>query len=433
MINNDSILLVPQSWSDKLVQWHKYYKTCLEVTLQITEDCCMACTYCYQHNKSKEKMSFDIAKQCIDQILTIPPENHSGLIINLIGGEPLLESLLIEQICEYTISKMIEMHHPWLPYFKCAICSNGLLYFSNETQSLLSKYNFWVPLTFSIDGNQELHDLCRVDYQGQGTYNRVMNAVDHYRKNYGMLYDTKMTLSPDNIQYLYKAVINLIENKYIFIYVNCIFEQGWTNDHAIILYNQLKEIADYLIENNLYNKIFVRFFSESNYIPMLPENNKNWCGGVYSNEYSNFAVDYQGLKYPCIRYMNSSLNGKQPALDIGNIFNNHMTEQQNINISLLSNITRRSQSTDECFNCPIATGCSWCSGYNYEEFGTPNKRATYICCMHKAASLANYYFLNTLYNKLNLNKYYPMYLPKEEAIKIIGEEEYNNLIEIKKG
>ena len=38
------------------------------VTLQVTEDCCMACTYCYQHNKSKNKMNFETAKKFIDDL-----------------------------------------------------------------------------------------------------------------------------------------------------------------------------------------------------------------------------------------------------------------------------------------------------------------------------------------------------------------------------
>ena len=59
-------------------------------------------------------------------------------------------------------------------------------------------------------------------------------------------------------------------------------------------------------------------------------------------------------------------------------------------------ITRRSQSTDECFNCPIAGGCAWCSAYNYQITGTPDKRVTYICVMHKARVLANEYYWHLL-------------------------------------
>ena len=103
--------------------------------------------------------------------------------------------------------------------------------------------------------------------------------------------------------------------------------------------------------------------------------------------------------------MNSSLNNKQLPIYYGQVGKGLVTDiiEKN-NFELISNITRRSQSTDECFYCPIAKGCAWCSAYNYEEFGTPNKRATYICIMHKARALANVYYWNKLYKKLNINK-----------------------------
>ena len=143
------------------------------------------------------------------------------------------------------------------------------------------------------------------------------------------------------------------------------------------------------------------------------------------------AINYKGNMYPCIRYMDSSLNNKQKALNIGNIYTGYLiTEEEKENYNLISNITRRSQSTDECYYCPIGEGCSWCSAYNYEEFGTPNKRATYICCMHKARSLANVYYWNTLYKYLNIDKKFTMHLPKEEALKIIDEQEYNYLLNL---
>ena len=71
-----------------------------------------------------------------------------------------------------------------------------------------------------------------------------------------------------------------------------------------------------------------------------------------------------------------------------------------------------------------------CSAYNYQKFGTANKRATYICDMHKSASLANVYFWNKLYKQLNINKKFKMNCPKEWAIPIIGEDEYNYLFNL---
>lgn len=415
------------------IYYDLYNKYSITITFQVTENCNMACSYCYQTNKSQNKMNFDIAKDTIDKILISNLEDkYQAIIFEFIGGEPLIEVELIEQICDYTITKMLNLQHPWLPYIRFSICTNGLNYFSNPVQKFLKKFSYFTSLNFSLDGNEFLHDSCRKDLQGNKTYSKVISAIQHYRNNYEQLIHTKMTLSPENITYLYEAILNLIQNDFLKISVNCIFEKGWTNAHAKILYSELKKIGDYLLINNLYDKIYIRFFDEQHYQPLSYDDGSNWCGGVITkNNYLNFAVDYKGDMYPCIRYMNSSLNNRQEALNIGNIYNGYgKTQKEKEHIILLSNITRHTQSTKECIDCPIAAGCAWCSGYNYEEFGTPDKRATYICCMHKAASLANVYFINKLYKKLNMNDIFKMYLPEEEALKIIDKDEYNYLLKL---
>ena len=422
----------PETWNEELTNLYK--KPVISITFQVTEDCCMACTYCYQHHKTPNKMTWETAKTVIDKILLLPEDKYASLILEFIGGEPLLEIDLISRITQYTLNKLIERNSKWLVGFRVSICSNGQLYFSQKVQSFIKKFNKFLSFSVSIDGDKEQHDECRIDINGNGTYNKAINAVKHYRENYGKLTETKMTSSPDSIEGLSKAIISLINNEFSCIYSNCIFEKGWDYSHATILYNELKKLADYLIDNNLYDKIYIRYFDEELYQPMDKDNNKNWCGGVLTKDTINFSIDYKGDIYSCIRYMESSLNSKQKPLIIGDIFNGYnKTIEQKENIKLLSNITRRSQSTDKCFNCPIAEGCAWCSGYNYEEFGTPNKRATYICPMHQATSLANVSLLNKLYKQLNIDKQFKMYIPKDWALNIINEEEYNTLLELSQG
>jgi hypothetical protein len=82
-----------------------------------------------------------------------------------------------------------------------------------------------------------------------------------------------MTLSPNNVHYTYKALVNLINEGYSQVPFNCIYEQGWDYSHAKILYNELKKIADYLLENNLYNKVNIKMFNESWYSPMNENDN----------------------------------------------------------------------------------------------------------------------------------------------------------------
>ena len=50
--------------------------------------------------------------------------------------------------------------------------------------------------------------------------------------------------------------------------------------------------------------------------------------------------------------------------------------------------------------------------------------------MHKATALANVYYWNSLYKKLNIDKIKTNYLPDEESLKIIPQEELNKLKEL---
>lgn len=405
-----------------------------DVTFQVTEDCCLKCSYCYQHHKTKNKLSFETAKQFIDDLLNdkykyLNSVNTKGIILDFIGGEPLLEINLIKKIVEYTFNQMIIMNHPWLYYSVVNISSNGVLYETDDVQDYFLHYGFLTHLSISIDGNKELHDSCRIDHQGNGSYDKAISAVKKYRQQFHREAPTKMTLAPDNIQYLSKAIFNLIQENYKEVHLNCAYEPGWTIEHAKIMYQELKIVADYIIDNNLYNKIFISLFNEDKFQPMLESNTANWCGGTADG--SNLALNYTGQLFPCIRYMESSLNGKQPPLSIGEVGKGLcVTELEKQNYKKISNITRQSQSSEECLNCLIAEGCGWCSAYNYEETGSVNHRVTYICIMHQANALANVYYWNKLYKKLNIDKIFNLYLNKTKSLQILNYNEYQELINL---
>lgn len=411
-------------------------KTLKTVTFQVTDDCCMACTYCYQHSRTKNSMTFDTAKKFLDKLLAdeidlITTENTLGLLVEFIGGEPFLQAKLIDQICSYLFSQMIKKNHPWLFYTNFTICSNGLLYNTPDVQKVLKKFYPRLFLTISLDGDKNLHDTCRVDLSGKGTYDRVMSAVQQHKKIFGYIPDTKMTFCPENITHVYTALKNLYLTGYEFIYANCSFEEGWDVSHAQIFYKELKKLSDFIIDNNYYSETYCSLFRENEFQPLSPEDNKNWCGGVAG---FSMTINYKGDIYPCLRYIESSLGKNAEPIIIGNVDRGYLKSDSDIaNNEKVNNITRRSQSTDKCFYCPIAGGCSWCSAYNYEKTGSANKRVTYICQMHQARSLANVYYWNTLYKKLNINKIFSMNIPKEWALQIISEQEYNNLLKLTEG
>ncbi|MGN0734109.1 MAG: radical SAM peptide maturase, CXXX-repeat target family [Emergencia sp.] len=390
------------------------------VTFQVTDECNLACTYCYQINKGTRRMSLDTAKKMIDELLEgndyVNTKISPFIILEFIGGEPLLEITLIDQIVDYFKERTFQLMHPWADKYIISMCSNGTLYFNPKVQEFLAKHRNHLSFSITIDGDKELHDSCRVFKDGRGSYDIAMAAADDWRSR-GFYLGSKVTIAPGNINHVYSAIVHMIEHGYKEIFANCVYEKGWTIKHAQELYNQLKRLADYLIENDLTEKIYISILDPNNYTPMMEDDNNNWCGGTGFM----LSCDPDGYYYPCIRYMESSLGDDQKPLRLGHV-DTGICEKETI--KCLSCITRRSQSTDECFYCPIAKGCAWCSAYNYQVFGTVNKRATYICEMHKARSLANVYYWNKAGYHLE------MHCPEKWAVPIIGQEEYNYLKEL---
>ena len=69
------------------------------ITFCVTNACQLRCSYCYEHNKGGDRMSFETAKKFVDLLLR--EEKGMGLyankeltpavVLDFIGGEPLLE------------------------------------------------------------------------------------------------------------------------------------------------------------------------------------------------------------------------------------------------------------------------------------------------------------------------------------------------------
>lgn len=407
------------------------------ITFQVTEDCCMKCSYCYQHNKKPNVMTFEVAKQFIDDLLSgsdklsnYIPKDTVGIVLEFIGGEPFLEIDLISRITDYYFDKCIRLHHPWAIKTRVSISTNGLLYFDPRVQRYLQKHQHHLSLNITVDGNKQLHDSCRVDLEGKGTYDRVIAAVDDYTRKYGKgSLPTKMTIAPGNVRNLYEAVVAMIEYGYPMVNFNPVYEDVWTTEDARVFYQQLKKLADYLINNNKLDPLVCPYLSPMYCHPMMPDDDHNWCGGTGAM----LAIDWQGNLYPCIRYMPNALGDSREPYIIGTVKDGiRSTKEQCDRLDCLDCITRKSQSTDECFNCPIASGCGWCSGYCYELYGTPNKRTTFICDLHKARALALTYMWNKYYKKIKSKDIFKMNIPDNWALQIVDSDELSMLKQLVK-
>jgi uncharacterized protein len=404
------------------------------ITFVLTEECNLRCTYCYMHGKNPKKMTKEIGKQAVDFILDdgllngyIDPE-APGVILDFIGGEPLLNIEVLDYIVEYFKYRTLQLNHRWATNYNIGMSTNGTLYKTKAVQDF-NRRNLgrFVP-GMTIDGNKALHDACRIYPNGKGSYDDVVENLQLLLRNGGPR-TTKVTLAPQNLKYMREATLHLFSLGLDTVSCNVQFEDVWNDELAAEFYVELKKLADDIIDNDLYKTKYTSLFSEMIGEPMDPADDQNWCGGSGAM----LAIDPDGLVYPCLRYMSYCFSNKdREPFVIGNIWTGVVDKNTYKPLQDLKAITRSSQSTKECFYCPIAKGCSWCSAYNYDVFGTANKRATFHCCMQKARVLANVYFWNKLYRKLGLSKRFKLHVPEEWALVYISKEEYEFLKELSK-
>ena len=385
---------------------------------------------CYQANKTKERMSFETGKKFIDNLLAdkydyINRYNSPAIILEFIGGEPLLEVVLIRKLYEYFLDQCYELNHPWFSLHRLSICSNGLQYFDPEVQSFFKEYSANISFNISIDGNKELHDSCRIQPNGEGSYDIDIKALNHYATHYIPDRNSKMTLAPSNIQYLFESVKSFISQGMKVINLNCVFEEGWKPKHALIEYEQLKLLSNHILENDLEN-IYLSIFNERQESVGNPLNDSNSCGG----NGKMLSLRPNGQFYPCIRFMPTSVGNDVEDLCIGHIDKGLDSRNSKSKVlEKLDEITRRTQLTDICFECPIGNQCPGCTALSHTVFGTPNKKATFSCIMQIAQFLSNVYYWNNLLLKhpdwnLDVRK---NVLPDEWSLLVINKDELDYL------
>ena len=376
------------------------------ITFCVTEDCNLACKYCYMTGKNSNiKMNFKTAKKAVDYVLSSTDEafDYEGVVWEFIGGEPFLEMELIDKITDYIKIRMFILNHRWFECYKLNFSTNGILYHTQEVQNYIIKNREHISIGFSVDGNKIKHDLQRVWKNGAGTYDDVIKNVPLWLEQFPWG-TTKATFSHDDLPYLKDSIISLWNLGLKIVPANVVYEDVWQEGDDLILENQLKDLADYIIKKEIWWDYSVRFFDPVSGFPATKEDlEKNYCGSG-----KMLAIDCEGNFFPCIRFYNISLNNRK-GLVIGDVLNGINNDK----IRPFQLLSYETQSTDECMNCSVATGCSWCTGCNYDfaDTDTIYQRMTFLCKMHKANMRANDYFWNKLSKVLG-------YMPEERQTNI---------------
>lgn len=361
-----------------------------EVTFIVTEDCNLRCSYCYQvHKNNKHKMSFDTAKKVVDYLLDNPElYDAEGVVWDFIGGEPLLEIDLIDRIVDYIKIKSYKIGHKWAKNYRINIGTNGTLYGQPNVRRFVKKNKGKLQIGITIDGTKRKHDMHRVYLNGKGSYDDVFKNIPLWLEEFPDS-TTKVTFGSEDLKYLKESIVHLWSNGISVIPANVVFEDVWKPGDEIIFEEQLIELADYIIDNKIWNKVNCTFFEDGLGVPNDDSViNSNYCGTGRM-----LAVDAKGNFYPCLRFSDFTLCEKK-GIPIGNVDEGIDYEKVRPFLAL----STKAISNEECLNCEVSSGCGWCQGCNYdcETEDTIYSRATYICKMHKARVRANNYYWGRL-------------------------------------
>ncbi len=399
------------------------------ITFIVTKDCQLACKYCYLVGKnSNERMTWEVAKQAIDYILSHEDDfKEESVIWDFIGGEPFLEIDLIDKICDYVKIEMYRRNHHWFNSYRFSFSTNGINYHTESVQNFIKKNIEHLSIGITIDGTKRKHDLNRIwktadmkkggssPEEERGSYDDVARNIPLWLEQFPNA-GTKVTISSADIPYIKESVLHLYSLGIHEVNINCVFENVWQEKDDVKFEEQLLELADAIIDGEFYKDYTCSFFNENLGKPLDRKlQNQNWCGAG-----KMLSIDAAGNFYPCTRFAQYSLRDKR-AWMIGNIYDG--IDKNKLRPFLV--LDRCIQSTLECIECEVAEGCAWCQGENYDSADTSTiyQRSTAICKMHKARVRANNYYWNKLFRKLEFKG-----IAKNESVDYAKLSNSNNLI-----
>ena len=368
------------------------------ITFIVTEDCNLRCKYCYQVHKSNKKvMSIELARKAVNYFLDNSNLFNSDAVIwDFIGGEPLLEIDLIDEIADYIKIETYKRGHNWFNQYRFTMSTNGTLYHRESVRRFLKKNQGKCSVGITIDGTKTKHNLQRVYPDGTGSYDTVVKNIPLWLEEFPDA-TTKVTIGHADLPYLKESVIHLWDLGIKAIPANVVFEDVWQDGDDLIFENQLRDLADYILDNRLWDQVDCTLFDDKIGYPNDRINlERNHCGSGRM-----IAVDCDGIFYPCLRYVDYCLVNQKPYI-IGNITDGIDFDR----IRPFLGLNTKSQSSDECIDCEVAQGCAWCQANNYDlsSIGTNYQRAKYICKMHKARCKANNYFWGRLNKEFGIKK-----------------------------
>ena len=170
-LEEDGQLYTPDTFKDMAGTFKERSGNVIKaLCLHVAHTCNLNCSYCFasqgKYHGERALMSFEVGKRAIDFLIENSGERRN-LEVDFFGGEPLMNWDVVKQFVKY--ARSVEKQYG--KNFRFTLTTNGMLIddevieFSNKEMS---------NVVLSLDGRKEIHDATRVDYAGNGSYDRIV-------------------------------------------------------------------------------------------------------------------------------------------------------------------------------------------------------------------------------------------------------------------
>ena len=339
--------------------------------LHVAHSCNLNCSYCFasqgKYHGERALMSFGVGKAALDFLIK-NSGTRKNLEVDFFGGEPLMNFQVVKDLVGY--ARGIEKKHN--KNFRFTLTTNGVnidddvIEFANREMS---------NVVLSLDGRKEVHDRFRVDYAGNGSYDRIVPKFQRLvEKRGGKNYYMRGTFTHYNPDFLndIKAMLDLGFTELSIEPVVC--AEGdpckLTESDLPVVLKQYEDLAKLMYVRAKEGRPFT-FYHYMLDLKAGPCVYKRISGCGSGTEY--MAVTPWGDLYPCHQFV-----GERKFL-LGNVFDGVVnTDVQNE--FACSNVYSRK----ECEDCWAKLYCSGgCAANSYHATGSVNGVYEYGCKLFK--------------------------------------------------
>jgi uncharacterized protein len=312
------------------------------ITLNITNSCNLSCTYCFETGKESAFMTPETAVCIVDIAYEGFKQHYPDMkyfMINLFGGEPLLNWPVIKALADHVKEKKYNA--------RLGITTN-LTMLTEEMLDYIEEHEMFVLI--SIDGLKAVHDRNR-----SHSYDIVAGNIKRLiERDLGYLLEARMTVLPEDAADMAKGVEHIVGMGIYNIAPVPVTDVAWSEGYLLAFRNSLQELYEYflVIANDVNNRKNIAFKLIDDYIEHVLEPVKEEIEPCTAGTNRWCSIGIDGDILPC--HQRHTIDDQYERLKIGNILSGTIDPTRIVNPEY--KIHRENQRCKDCEAKPVCRG-----------------------------------------------------------------------------